>query len=131
MVSAPMRLGKMGRKALPFLPNPALSQGGSSSGVADDARRGTQAGAAAAGERMIPYGYRLTEDGVTLADAPEEQATVALVHEMRERGYSARRIGGELLRLGIRPRSGTHWHPKVVIDLCRREPTAAASPPAC
>jgi DNA invertase Pin-like site-specific DNA recombinase len=80
---------------------------------------------------MIPYGYRLAEDGVTLAEAPEEQAAVALVQEMRTRGYSTRRIGSELLRLGIRPRCGTHWHPKVIMDLCRRDPDVAASPTAC
>jgi hypothetical protein len=80
---------------------------------------------------MIPYGYRLADDGITLAEAPEEQTTVALVQEMRGRGYSTRRIGSELLRQGIRPRCGTHWHPKVVMDLCRREATAAAPPTAC
>jgi hypothetical protein len=70
---------------------------------------------------MIPYGYKLEEDGVSLAEAPEERETVARVQEMRSRGYSTRRIGKELLRQGIRPRCWTHWHPKVVMDLCRRE----------
>ena len=67
---------------------------------------------------MIPYGFRLAEDGVTAAEAPEEQTTVALVQEMRSRDYSTRRIGSELLRRGIRPRCGKHWHPKVIMDLC-------------
>jgi hypothetical protein len=79
---------------------------------------------------MIPYGFKLDEDGLTLTDAPEEQAAVAMVQEMRARGYSTRRIGSELLRQGIRPRCGTHWHPKVIMDLCRRDSTAAASPTA-
>jgi hypothetical protein len=70
---------------------------------------------------MIPHGYRLEADGVTLAEAPEERETVARVHAMRGLDYSTRRIGGELLRLGFRPRTGTHWHPKVIMDLCRRE----------
>jgi DNA invertase Pin-like site-specific DNA recombinase len=68
---------------------------------------------------MIPYGYRLADDGVTLAEAPEEQAAVAMVQQMRTRGYSTRRIGSELMRRGIRPRCGTHWHPKVIMCLCR------------
>jgi len=80
---------------------------------------------------MIPYGFRLAEDGVTLAEAPEERDIVAMVQEMRSRAYSTRRFGRELLKLGIRPRWGTHWHPEVVMDLCRRDSTGAASLTAC
>ena len=48
---------------------------------------------------MIPYGYILKEDGLTLAEAPEERATVARVQAMRELGFSTRRIGSEPLLL--------------------------------
>jgi hypothetical protein len=69
---------------------------------------------------MIPYGCQLAEDGVTLAEASSEGATVQMIQLLPSRGYSTRRIWRELMRQGIRPRCGTHWHPKVIMDLSRR-----------
>lgn len=69
---------------------------------------------------IIPYGYRLSGDGVALLESPKEGKVVALIGRLREEGLSTRAIGGELERLGHRPRTGTHWHPKVIMDLYRR-----------
>lgn len=64
---------------------------------------------------MIPYG-----SAVTLVDDPHERLALARILALRNEGLSMRAIGWELLRLGLQPRTGTHWHPKVVMDLCRR-----------
>src|SRR5687768_3802170 len=68
----------------------------------------------------IPYGYRLIEDGVQLVEEPLEQKAIQEIHRLREGGLSTRQIGRQLERLSLFPRQGTHWHPKVVMDVCRR-----------
>ena len=69
---------------------------------------------------QIPYGSRLAKDGVNLVDEPEEQRAVAIIKRLRAAGNTTREIEKELQRQGLRPRNGWHWHPKVVMDLCRR-----------
>jgi len=69
---------------------------------------------------QIPYGYRLAEDGVGLLVEPKEQQAVEVIKRLRTTGSTTREIEKELQRLGLRPRNGWHWHPKVVMDLCRR-----------
>ena len=69
---------------------------------------------------QIPYGLRLAADGMNLVDEPQEQRAVAIIQRMRAAGGTTREIEKELQRLGYRPRNGWHWHPKVVMDLCRR-----------
>ena len=68
----------------------------------------------------IPYGSRLADDGVNLVAEPQEQRAVAIIQRMRGAGSTTRDIEKELQRLGLRPRNGWHWHPKVVLDLCQR-----------
>jgi DNA invertase Pin-like site-specific DNA recombinase len=69
----------------------------------------------------VPYGFRLAADGVRLLEAPAEQQGIQLIQRLRRQGYSTRQIGRELERRGLRPRSGWHWHPKVIMDVCRRD----------
>ncbi len=71
---------------------------------------------------QIPYGFRLAEDGVNLLAEPREQRALEIMRRLRAAGASTRDIEKELQRLGLRPRNGWHWHPKVVLDLCRRQP---------
>jgi site-specific DNA recombinase len=69
----------------------------------------------------IPYGYRLTMDGVQLVEDPFEQKVIHHVHCLREQSYGTRQIGRQLDRIGLHPRQGWHWHLKVVMDVCRRK----------
>lgn len=61
----------------------------------------------------IPYGYRLSEDGVHLEPCPDESAVVSLVRELRESGLSVRAVASELERRGIvgRGRAGRPGRP--------------------
>jgi site-specific DNA recombinase len=70
---------------------------------------------------ILPYGYRLADDGVALVAAPAEQNVIKRIIRLRREGMSTREIGRKLTLLGLRPRQGWHWHPKVLMDLCRRE----------
>ena len=76
--------------------------------------------------RIVPYGFRLN-GGLVEAD-PSEQRTLVFIRHMHRNGFSTRRMGPELTKLGMSPRSGSKWRPKVVMDLCRR--AQAVSPSA-
>jgi len=67
---------------------------------------------------IVPYPFRI--NGELIEDDPTEMRTLVLIRHMHRNGFSTRRIGRELAKLGMSPRTGTHWHPKVVMDLCRR-----------
>jgi DNA invertase Pin-like site-specific DNA recombinase len=69
----------------------------------------------------VPFGYQLAEDGKTLIEDADEQRVIALVNELRERGWSLRQIGGDLERRGILTKTGkTGWNPKTVSSLLKR-----------
>lgn len=63
----------------------------------------------------VPYGKRL-EDG-RLVDDIEEQAAVTVAKKLRTRGMSLRKIGTELLRRDIRPRTGNSFSAQQVKQL--------------
>ena len=71
----------------------------------------------AKGERvgMIPFGFRLGEDG-RLEEEPEEQATRAAVLNARGRGLSQRKIAAELKARGFTGRTG---RPLSQTQVCR------------
>ncbi|MHC4473237.1 MAG: recombinase family protein [Planctomycetota bacterium] len=73
------------------------------------------------GERVgsIPLGYRLAEDGGMLEEDPREQEAIALIHELREDGFSLRAIDKELRRRGFRPRGGRRWHVQSLANVLR------------
>lgn len=54
----------------------------------------------------IPYGFALADDGVSLVEAPAEQAMLAEVRALRSAGLSLRKIAAELDARGFRARSG-------------------------
>jgi site-specific DNA recombinase len=54
----------------------------------------------------VPFGYELGEDGRTLQPLHREQDAVKLMRDLRETGYSYRRIATELQRRGIKTKSG-------------------------
>lgn len=53
-----------------------------------------------------PYGFRIAEDGVRLAEVPAEQAVLAQARELRAAGLSLRAVAGELARQGLKSRTG-------------------------
>ena len=57
---------------------------------------------------IIPYGYRLAENGVTLVAAAEEQQVIGKIFNLRQAGRNTREIGQQLKLLGLHPRHG--WH---------------------
>jgi len=57
----------------------------------------------------VPYGFKLSEDGVHLEVHPEEQETIRIVHKLHDAGLSLRAIASELARQGIRARNGREF----------------------
>jgi DNA invertase Pin-like site-specific DNA recombinase len=66
----------------------------------------------------IPLGYKLAKDGVRLVANPKEQAIVERIVKLRRRGLSSRQIIAELEAVGMRPKRGGKWHPKVILRVC-------------
>lgn len=73
------------------------------------------------GERagQIPYGFRLGEDGNKLVEHPVEQKTIELIKELREQGFSLRKICKALTRKGLEPQ-GQGWHPQTIKNILDR-----------
>ena len=71
------------------------------------------------GQRIgtVPFGYALADDGRTLVQQPDEQATLSLLLEYRAAGFSLRAIATELNRRGLRTRSGVAWRHEYVRNL--------------
>jgi len=69
----------------------------------------------------VPFGYRLDGDGKRLIEDADEQRVIALVHELRERGWTLRQIGAEMERRGITTKNGkARWNPKTISALAKR-----------
>jgi site-specific DNA recombinase len=81
----------------------------------------------AAGEKTggdLPFGYRLADGH--LVPHRHEQKAIALIRDLRAKGYSLRGIAGELEAHGYRTKTGrTHWNPKTVSAIIDREKIAA------
>lgn len=54
----------------------------------------------------IPYGFKLTEDGINLVEDEAEQAVIIEAKKLREYGLSLRKVATELSKRGFIPRSG-------------------------
>lgn len=80
----------------------------------------------ARGERVgaIPWGYRLTIDGVHLERCEREQVIVEAVHEARARGLSLRAIARVLNAEGHRNRAGRPFHASTIGNIVKAEPPA-------
>ena len=69
----------------------------------------------------VPFGYRLAEDGRTLAEDADEQRVLSLIRRLREEGESLRAIGVHLKANGHTSRKGaTTWHPQTIKQLLVR-----------
>jgi site-specific DNA recombinase len=70
----------------------------------------------------VPFGYQLAEDGKTLVEDADEQRVIALVNELRERGWSLRQIGTELEERGVTTKTGKKtWSHTTVRKILLRE----------
>ncbi len=65
----------------------------------------------------VPYGWRVSSDGVRLVPHEAEQQVIAAARELRESGLSLRRVGAALAAEGLLPRSGGRWHAETVKSL--------------
>jgi DNA invertase Pin-like site-specific DNA recombinase len=72
----------------------------------------------AQGQRVgsIPYGKRLSRDGITLENDEAEQKVISLVRSLRHQGISYPQIATELDRLGFKPK-GKAWHPQTIKNI--------------
>ncbi len=70
------------------------------------------------GERTgtVPYGFRVGEDGKLVADGAE-QAVIAEIRGLRERGVSFREIAAALNGQGATTRRGTPWRFQYVANV--------------
>jgi DNA invertase Pin-like site-specific DNA recombinase len=77
------------------------------------------------GERIgeVPYGSRLSEDGVRLEAEPAEVRVLELVRGLRAEGVSVAAIAERLNLDGV-PARGTRWHPTTVARLTRAKSAA-------
>ena len=75
----------------------------------------------------IPYGYSLAEDGESLMEVEVEQGVLKQILDARGRGLTFREICDDLMRRGIPAKEGSKWHPKVVMNLCKRKPLSLAA----
>jgi site-specific DNA recombinase len=70
------------------------------------------------GQRVgsIPYGYRLSRDGVRLAPCPKEQEIITYAKQLRAASMSYRAIAKALSAAGHLSR-GKGWHPQTVKNI--------------
>lgn len=62
----------------------------------------------------VPYGSRLSADGVTLEADMAEQGVIARARGLRAEGWTLRAIGIRLEAMGLLPRGGGRWHPPMI-----------------
>ncbi len=74
----------------------------------------------ARGERVgeIPFGFRLADDGKSLEQEPNEQASLAIIRGLRTKGLSLRKIVDRLNHDGT-PARGARWHLTTVAKLAK------------
>lgn len=75
----------------------------------------------AQGQRVgsIPYGYRLSEDGVHLTPDPAEQVVIEAIREYHAAGLSLRAISERLQAQGFSNRVGAQFNPKTLSNILK------------
>lgn len=68
----------------------------------------------------IPFGSRLSVDGVHLEQDEAEQATIAKIETLRKGGMSLRAIADHLNSIGILKRGGEKWNHVNLHTICKR-----------
>ena len=59
---------------------------------------------------VAPYGWSLSDDGVSLLPEKQEQEAIKYANQLRQDGVSLRKIGELLLARGWHPKSGKKWY---------------------
>lgn len=79
------------------------------------------------GERVgqIPFGHKLSDDGVHLTKDATEQAIIALIRDLKTKGHSFREIARELNQSGRRTKKGADWTHVQISRLCKEAKHAA------
>ena len=62
----------------------------------------------------VPYGYRVSADGVHLEEHATEQMVIATIREYRAAGLSLRKISVKLIEHGFTPRKGPKFSPNTI-----------------
>lgn len=73
---------------------------------------------------MIPYGYDLAADGISLMPNQYEQEGLRLIQSLRQKGLGRRRIAATLIARGITSKTGAPWSPQTVGTILKREAKA-------
>ena len=75
----------------------------------------------AKGERVgqIPFGHKLSADGVHLEAEHTEQEIISLISGLKAKGHSYRAIARELNQSGRRTKEGAEWTHVQVSRLCK------------
>jgi DNA invertase Pin-like site-specific DNA recombinase len=72
------------------------------------------------------FGFDLADDGCTLIPNDSEQATIRLMHQLRNDGFTLRQIAAELTRRGIPTKEGlTTWKHSAIAYILGQDRTAA------
>ena len=69
----------------------------------------------------IPYGYRLSNDGIHLEVCEREQEVIALVKELQTKGFSGRAIVAHLNDHNIQTRTGNPWGRTQITRILRKD----------
>jgi len=89
-------------------------------------RRGEKTG----GQAPYGWGFRLgSTDAKILVPDEAEQAVIATILALRDRGLSVRKLAGHLNESGV-PCRGARWHPNTVQRVLRQSQLAVSPPPA-
>lgn len=75
---------------------------------------------------VVPFGYRLAGDGVTVEADPAEQEAVEIICELEARGLSRREIARRLNGAGVKTKQGADWTAVQVGRVVRRGMEVAA-----
>ncbi len=70
----------------------------------------------------IPYGYRLSDDGIHLEEIPEQIQAIEVMQRLKARGFSLRMIGRHLESMSILPPRSRLWTAESVRQILGRPP---------
>lgn len=68
----------------------------------------------------VPFGFDSDQTGLLQANTPE-QKVISLIKKLREKGYTLRAIGEELMKAGYTTKQGhSIWNPKTISAILKR-----------
>jgi DNA invertase Pin-like site-specific DNA recombinase len=68
----------------------------------------------------LPFGYRLSRDGIHIEEDPDEQRAILLVNQLKAEGLSLRQIAARLNQDKV-PSRGQRWHPTTVVRILKKQ----------